>query len=239
MAMVAIVDDNKIILDTIYELVRELFNKETIIKIYDKSTSFFNDADKFDFDLVMLDIDMPDINGFEIAKNLKEIKPSIVIIFVSNVEHLVFDSLKFNPFRFVRKSNLNNDLQEAISNYKIKIKEDDRTYFLKTNKFEKNIQLLDIIYFESKGHEIYIHTLDKKYKLKRGKNGKISLKYIEEELGESGFIRIHQSFLVNYKYIFKFRRNQIQLQDNTIININPHKTAEIKTLYSKYLILWG
>lgn len=239
MIKIAIVDDEKIILDTLYGLVKILFDKDKIIKTYNNSINFFNESDKFDFDLVLLDIDMPDINGFEIAKNLKSVNPSITIMFVSNVEHLVFDSLKFNPFRFIRKSNLASDIKEAIYAYQMKLKEECRTYFLKTNEFEKNIQLLDILYFESKGHEIYVKTLNDRFKLRRDKNNEISLKNVQDELGESGFIRIHRSFLVNYKFIFKFNRNQIILKNNTIITVNPHKAAEIKQLYSEYLIMLG
>lgn len=239
MIRIAVVDDEKNILNRICRLIDETFVEENSIMPYDEGSAFFNDPNRFSYDIVFLDIDMPDINGFEIANNLKFIKPSVVIIFVSSMEHLVFESLKYNPFRFVRKSNLNIDIQEAVSEYEAKIKEERKTYFLKTNELESSIPLLDIVYFESKGHDMYVQTLNHRFKLKRDKNEEQSLKNLHEQLEDSGFIRVHKSFLVNYKYIYTFKRSRVILKDSTVIDMNPHKATEIKEIYNKYLILEG
>lgn len=239
MIRMAVVDDEKNILNRLCKLIDEAFVEENIIIKYDEGSDFFNDSNKFSYDVVFLDIDMPNINGFEIANNLRFINPSVVIIFVSGMEHLVFESLKFNPFRFVRKSNLETDILEAISEYEIKLKQERKTYFLKTNELEINIPLSDIVYFESKGHDIYLQTLNNRFRLKRDKNDKQNIKNLHLQLNNSGFIRVHKSFLVNYKYIYKFRRSSVILKDSTVIDMNPHKATEIKEIYNKYLIMEG
>ena len=235
MIRIAIVDDNRPILDKICRLVDEIFVEEKSIDSYDKGTDFFNDPNRFSYDIIFLDIDMPDIDGFEIANNLKFIRPSIVIIFVSSMEHLVFESLRFNPFRFVRKSNLIIDMQMAISEYETKRKEERKTYFLKTNEVESYIPLNDIVYFESTGHDLYLNTSNHKFKLKRGQ----SLKNLHDQLKSSGFIRVHKSFLVNYKYIYTFKRSSAILKDGTVIDMNPHNATEIKEIYNHFLVLKG
>lgn len=239
MIKIAVVDDERTILNKIGEEVREYFTERNEIKLFDSSREFFNDPEKYCYDVVFLDIDMPEINGFKIADNLKFIKPSVTIIFVSSMEHLVFESFRCNPFRFVRKSNLSNDIQSAVSEYEAKLKEDRKTYFLRTNDIEENIPLLDIMYFESNGHDIYVRTTKNRFRLKRDKNDEQSIRNIHEKFGEMGFIRVHKSFLVNYKYIYSFRRNQVILKDNTAIDMNPHNAAEIKEIFNRYLILEG
>lgn len=59
---------------------------------------------KEDFDILLLDIDMPDINGLKVAKSIREINSDLLLIFVSSHEQYVFESIEYAPFRFIRKS---------------------------------------------------------------------------------------------------------------------------------------
>jgi DNA-binding LytR/AlgR family response regulator len=237
MTKIAIVDDDKIFLNKLFAIVNESFIELKEIITFDDSMLFFNNPDKFSFDLIFLDIDMPGINGFDIAENLNMIKIGVAIIFVSSKEHLVFDSFKYKPFRFVRKSNLDKDLHNAILDYEDKIRNDRKTYLLKTNEVEKAIALQDIEYFESVKHDVFVQTISHRFKLKRSKDEVKSIKAIHEMLADSGFIRVHKSFLVNFKFIYAIKRNQVILKDNTIIDMNPHNASEIKRIYNCFLIM--
>ena len=66
-------------------------------------------------DILFLDIKMPNIDGLMVAEKFYELYPNTIIIFVSNFDNYVFYSIRFNPFRFIRKSNLNNELGEAVT----------------------------------------------------------------------------------------------------------------------------
>ena len=60
---------------------------------------------------------MPQMTGFEIAEAIGLLKRRTEIVFASNLEHLVYDSLKFRPFRFVRKSLLSDDIRSALDSF--------------------------------------------------------------------------------------------------------------------------
>ena len=62
------------------------------------------------------------MTGFEIAEAIGLLKRRTEIVFVSNLEHLVYDSLKFRPFRFVRKSLLSDDIRSALDSFFIEQK---------------------------------------------------------------------------------------------------------------------
>lgn len=237
MTRIAVVDDDRIFLNKLTAIIEELFIESKEIISFENSVIFFNDPGKLNFDLLFLDIDMPDINGFEIAENINMIKSEVVIIFVSSKEHFVFDSLKYSPFRFVRKSNLDKDIHEAILEYIHKIKNERKTYLLRTNELEKIIPLHDIEYFESIKHDLYIQTVSHRFKLKRNKDEEQSIKTIHEQLADSGFIRVHKSFLVNFRFIYAIKRNQVILKDTTTIDMNPHNASEIKRIYNSFLIM--
>lgn len=118
---IAVVDDERTTLNIICNIIKEHTEKDSVIDAYESSVSFFKNIDKLVYDIVLLDIDMPEIGGFQLAETLKLIKPDITIIFVSNLEHLVFQSLEYKPFRFIRKSKLEEDISSAINSYQREI----------------------------------------------------------------------------------------------------------------------
>ncbi len=73
---------------------------------------------KKDYNAVFLDIDMPNIGGFEIAEKLSS---DILIVFVTAHDELVYSSLKFRPFRFIRKGHLENELPKVLADLKKEI----------------------------------------------------------------------------------------------------------------------
>jgi len=113
----AIVDDNIDDLNKITELINNLS--------YESNTSFevesFSDPRKLQlikpYDLFVLDIDMPEINGFALANKIYVKNQDSVIIFCSAHDDLVFDSFKLNAFYFVRKSFLKEDMILALKKF--------------------------------------------------------------------------------------------------------------------------
>lgn len=189
------------------------------------------------YDIVFLDIDMPEISGFELAETLNSVKPDIPIVFVSNLEHLAFRSFEFKPFGFVRKDLLKEDLRYIIDIYKRNANKKSEEFFFKTLENDLSIRISDIIYFESMKHDIYVQTVNERYKLKREHDKDLSIKMLSEKFGYIGFIRVHRSFLLNYRYIYKINKSNIMLKNETLININPHKVKEIRDIYQHFFIM--
>ncbi|MGN1276107.1 MAG: LytR/AlgR family response regulator transcription factor [Floccifex sp.] len=237
MMRIVVADDDKIILDYICKVINEVIQEEIILNAFDDSTVFFQNINKLMPDIVFLDIDMPKLNGFDLAETLKCIKPNVTIIFISNLEHLVFQSFEFKPFRFVRKSHLDEDLLSAIKAYKNELNKARDIYIFKTNDCKRSVPTSDIVYFESMGHDVYIQTTNDKHKLKRERENEISIKMISEQFETKGFIRVHRSYLVNYRYIYMINRNNVILKNNAEIGINPHKVNEIKNVYQNFLMM--
>ena len=236
MIKIAVVDDEQIMLEKICRIIDEQFIEEKMIHSFNNSMDFFNDADKFNFDLVFLDIDMPEMNGFELAENLKLIKPSITIIFISSYENLVFKSFDYNPYRFVRKSQIENDISTAITSFHNNLKKNNNIYHIVTGNSALNVLITDIIYFESLKHEIYVNLTTGKFKLKRERNNEKSITSIANMLTSKGFIRVHKSFLVNYIHIHSINNDSITLKNGDIIMVNPRNINSIKIMHHKFLM---
>lgn len=236
MVKVAIVDNEKAIINEICSLIESSNDMKCIIETFEHSIKFFQKINNILCDIVFLDIDMPEMNGFDIAKILNNIRPDITIIFVSSFDNFVFESFEYHPFRFVRKSNLKEDIDSALNAYQREIERKKDVYFFKTNEAERSVKTSDIMYFESMGHDIFIYTVDGNFKIKRERDRNMTIKFITEKFENKGFIRVHKSFLVNYLYIHTINYSNIILKNNLEISINPRKANDIKKIYQKFIM---
>lgn len=105
---IAVCDDKQASLDIIQkELVKAANNLNITIETY-----LYMDGNevvdlicnsKEDFDILFLDIDMPNISGLEVAKKIRNAGSDIILIFISAHEQYVFESIDYNPFKYIRK----------------------------------------------------------------------------------------------------------------------------------------
>lgn len=240
MIRIAVIDDDTMILNQIKELIEKYFYSEHTIDLYSDSVDFYNRNSNWNYDIIFLDIDMPEINGFEIAETIGLLKKDIAIVFVSNLEHLVYDAFKFKAFRFVRKSHLSDDTIAAIEGYISEIKQKSDTFLIKTKEISLPTAISEIVYFESMGHDIFVKTASEiKYKILREHEKNITIKLLTEQFEGKGFIRVHKSYLVNYKYIYVIRSSEIVLKNTEKIIINPHKVNLIRNQFQHFIVAGG
>ncbi len=230
---IGICDDEEIILDNISKLVRVIFqemNCDTDISKFNNANDLINFHAKENLDIVFLDIDMPKLDGIAAAHNIKIRSSSTVIIFITSKDELVYESFKAQPFRFIRKSKLKEELTEAIlevirfldkKGYKIKANIDKKVY---------EIDINSILYIESYRNYIIINTVSgKQYKFKDSINKK------EHELQHYGFIRTHLGYLVNEKYIQRVENNNVVTKDNQKIPISRTRIQYVQQKLIEYL----
>ena len=226
MIRIAVVDDDTMILGKIKELIEDRVTDEVSTDLYSDSITFYNNNNKWNYDIIFLDIDMPGMTGFEIAETIDLLKRQTAIVFVSNLEHLVYDSLKFRPFRFVRKSLLSDDVISALEAFIIEQKKTQDIFVIKTNRMTIPTPISDIVYFESMGHDIFVNIAEKtKYQLLRERDNNVTMKFLSEQYEGKGFIRIHKSYLVNYRFIYVIKASEVVLKNNETIIINSHKDS--------------
>lgn len=169
MIRIAIVDDEKDFLEKIKILLIQIMtyaNVEYSISTYVDSDNFLNSD--LQFDLLLFDIDMPKINGFDLVRRINSLPSKnnrYSVIYISNYENLVFESFKYSPLRFVRKNMLESDFSEAIDAFLSKYMRENNyfTFIDKDSNAYMKIQLMDIMYFESYGHDICVIEKTGKY----------------------------------------------------------------------------
>lgn len=184
-------------------------------------------ADKID--LLFIDIDMPNINGFQVVAQLQLVKKVETVVFITNQHHLVFDSFTYHPFGFIRKEMLGSELAGVLKRYWEQYVEAQKQCSVKVDGVERKIKISDIIYIESRKHELLINTISGGLKLRS------SFQAFEELLESTQFIRIHQGYLVNARFIDLIGKCECQLKTNEIIPMSRHRREQVKRQFAQYL----
>jgi DNA-binding LytR/AlgR family response regulator len=178
-------------------------------------------------DLIIVDIDMPEIDGIELADRLVTENADTNIIFVTNRDELVFDVMKYRPIGFVRKEKLAVELGEVLRRALTKIK--DETVLYDFNNAGFKLKLRDITYLESRSHYIHIHTRDDE-KVIRG-----TMTEYQDKLQGYGFIRVHSGFLVNVRYIYSVSSKLVVLDSGLELPVSRKNSCKTKELYTNYV----
>lgn len=231
---IAIIDDEQVFLDELRGRISTLcehFNFECEIKCYD-SPALIKDEDYLTkFEIILLDIDMPHINGIELADKINKHRHSQMIpyiIFVSAMDNLVFDALEQFPYSFVRKSHLE-DLDKCIRNIHNMLMKSP-VYSVKMGRTSKLIEIDKTMYLEKDGNYVNFYTTEGIYQ----ERSLIDEKY--RDLSQFGFIRPHIGAIANANFITEINSNYIKLKNGKEIAISRTYKKEVKDKYYKWLV---
>lgn len=201
MIRVAICDDEPTMLDYLYAQITKEFKLQGTEVHIDRFTSGkgFLSAHKAEpFNVVFLDIRMLDIDGFTVAKELRDSSDNTQIIFVTTEDSLVYDSFDYQPFWFIPKSNpeiLKEKLQTAIKKLTDKMAQ-NRKICLKLPRGEERYIYSDtILYIYSQSN--YLNIVRKSETI----NIREKITVFSEYLPLQMFVRIHNRYIVNMQQI--------------------------------------
>lgn len=182
-------------------------------------------------DAVFLDIDMPDISGLDIAAKMKEITYKPNLIFVTSHDELVYDSLKFHPFGFVRKNYLQKEMEIILEDLKKNMKEKIKEFSFVCKEGNMRLLLDDILYFEAEGNYLIINTKNEQFKYRN------TMYAVEEKLAEYGFVRVHKGYLINQVAVKILGKEEIVLNNDERIPIGKSYAEDAKKRrYAEWII---
>jgi len=235
MFTVAICDDDKSFRDLLRNYLEQFFRKQnqplTILEFENGESLLYRPP--YTADILFLDIQMGIRDGIETAKSLRKEMPELCILFATNLPQYALQSYEVKPFGFLTKpleyDRFESELSLAMKH--IARNETHRISFKgKGPEGMKTVSTREILFLESRDHYIVLTTKDKEESIFLG-----SLNEWEKELKPFGFIRCHQSFLVNYRHIAGIK-DELELEDGTRI---PISRSRRKTLLSDFTALVG
>lgn len=179
------------------------------------------------FDIIFLDIEMGDGNGITVAQRIREIDRNVLIIYVTSHESYMLESFSVRPFQFLVKPVEERQMTDCFEAACAEISNADNYFRYSYQRLNYKIPLKDIFYFESRKRKVYIMTEKEIFEF----YGKLN--EIEEILKASkgAFLRIHQSFLVNYKHIKGLGYDFVIMDNGERISISEERRKTISNQY--------
>lgn len=238
MIKIAVCDDNKAFLNYMSGLVNEMMNNAGIsasVTDYLSGSVFLEHHKQDPFDVVFLDIVMPNKDGFEIAKEIRKISENTYIIFVTVAVALVFDSLDFRPFHFIPKASLDlfkDRLYYVIEKLAIHISV-KRAVCLEMAFGEKRYAApSEIVSVESRANYIDYCLLSGEVLHVRGK-----IEDTEELLSPRLFVRIHNRSIINLAHLKKIDKpkNTVLMKNGQVFGVSRRYKKGLCDAYAQYL----
>lgn len=237
MIYAAICDDNNIMLDYLVKIVSENFDERRVeykIKPFHSSLDFLAFHEKQPFDVVFLDIIMPEINGFEAAKQIRRIASNTYIIFITTESSLVYDSFDFQPFYFIPKEKpqvLEKRLKYVIEKLTLNLAANEKVHIFGSGETERYISPNDILYIKSSSNQITINlTVGKAISIRQ------KLTDFLETLNQYIFARSHNRIVVNMKHIERvdYSNMEILLDNGEVLVMSRGYKESFKAAYIRY-----
>lgn len=229
MIRIGIYGADMLILSKVENFLLQLGNKEKIlmdIDVFDTTSDFLSHISEEIFDLIYLSIDddYEDIIG--IASTAKDCNPHISIIYIAKDESLWKLLLEAHMFRLITIPIDYTFFCKCFMNAYDKMCMDRNYFEYKYSRKLFRIIFNDILFFESNGRYITIHTKDEEMRMIG------TLNTIECQIRSSNaeFFRIHQSYLVNEKYIKNIERTSLLLFNGTQLPISKRRYQKLKEL---------
>lgn len=212
MLNVSVIDDDKLSRHILKKYIVQTdflnFHKE-----HDSAVSALGDNDINSSDLIILDVEMPELNGLEFLERT-ELKPQVIITSI-NYDYAV-RAFDFDVTDFLAKPVQYGRFLQSIYRAQRRIEEttvDNRNsnhIYIKSNNGYSRINFDEIVYIEAYSDYMNIHTTKERF------TALSTMKAIEERLPKSKFIRVHRSYMVHLDKINRFEDNMIRLGEKVI-----------------------
>ena len=190
--------------------------------------SFSNPADflnpyRSDYDLILMDIELPLFNGMEVARRLREIDSVVTLVFITNMEQYAIngyavDAMDFvvKPINYYRFSSM---LSKALCNI---ARQEEKEVIVQSAGKITRLRISQIYYVEIRDH-LLIYCTNQGRLESWGK-----LTDVEDELSAYGFARCSSSHLVNLRHVVSVSGSSVDVADTKL----PISQRKRKTFYS-------
>ena len=184
---------------------------------------------KPNYDLVLMDIDLPDMNGMDASRKLRAIDKAVTLIFVTNLAQYAVTGYEVDAFDYIVKPVSYYDFAFKLERAVERIKRRDLTKIpITVNDAVKCLTPSDIKYVEVIGHKLIYHTLEGNFETTG------SLKDLEKKLTNTDFAKCNNCYLVNLSYVTGLQGFTVTVAGEELQISHPRR-KEFKRALNEYL----
>ena len=226
---VAICDDENMQLsETKASLESAYKSLDLVVDTYHSGAALLDAVAVIHYDLIILDIEMPGLNGIDTAKKLRKLEEGTAIVFLTSHVEYALEGYEVNALRYLTKPANTKKLSEIIT-YLLEQKKKDKRILLRNNEEVEMVCVAEIYYMEAQDQMIRIVTDKGEYR------NRYNLGDYEAQLGAQGFFRIHRGYLINLGHVLRLTGREIVMEDGTLLPVSRTKEAALKNALLHYV----
>jgi two-component system, LytTR family, response regulator len=232
-----IVEDNAFMVTVLQDMLQQYAGKITVTDIAKTGSDALSLIAAIKPNVVFLDIELPDMTGFELLQQIEHI--SFQTVFTTSHSHYAIKAFRFNALdylvkpideseldetikRLLRSANNSMEVKNALYNLEVQSVENQQLVLPQQNGTLR-LPLKQITHIEGERNYSYIHLSNSSQELS-SKN----LAYFEDILSDKSFFRSHRSYLVNRYHIKALTEGHFVLKNGIEIPISRRKETEAK-----------
>lgn len=178
------------------------------------------------YDILLLDVEMKNMNGIELAKRIRKDNNRAEIIFITSHFEFVGEGYEVDALHYLIKPISAEKLTQVLTKAAEKISVEPPSVVISCEGETVKLYESDICYVESFRHYIVIHTKNNEYKIKE------NMSVFEKRVSDD-FYRIHRSYLVSLKHITRISRTSVNI-GNTELPLSRGKYDDINRAFIEH-----
>lgn len=191
-------------------------------------------------DLLILDIQMSELDGNEIAKQFRFHFPDSVLVFCSGVYKPTVKPFEPNPFRYLLKEYTDSKLIEELRVIlrEVDAKKEEPCIFGSWYHYSVSLKPADLLYISNERNgrsRLHLNPKSKFFSYKQKITSKEKLCTLYELLKDYGFAYAHNSYIVNLHYIKRTSSTELELTDGTLLSIARSKERDLRLAFAAYV----
>ena len=231
MYKIGICDDNQTDSEYLEELLQTWAKQSghslNIEKFLSAESFLFHYAEEKAYDILLLDIEMGEMDGVELAKRIRQENDTVQLVFITGYPDYIGEGYEVAALHYLMKpvsrEKLFSVLERAVSN----LQKQKRVIVLPVDGEMRRVSVDEIQYVEAFSHSISITTTKGTYEIRK------SLSEMETLLGE-GFIRCHRSYLAGLRFVSGLSKQKVTLDDGTELPVSRSASAAVHKAFVKY-----
>jgi len=223
-------DDHRVVQELCSHIHRYQQENKVAISVaaFTKSLELISDYEPI-YDVLLLDIEMPHLNGMEVAKIIRKMDPYVVIVFITNTAKYAINGYEVSAYDYMMKP-------VEYTHFSIKFssileaskKANDLSLLVPVEDGSRHIRTSEILYIEVRDHWLNIVT-------KEGIFGILgSLKEMEEKLSAHDFVRCNKSYLINLQYVTRLKSDVVIINNNYQLEVARSRRKALQEAVVNY-----
>lgn len=223
------IEQQKILKQYLEQILNQISNKYEILFFNSGEALFKNYPENID--IFLLDIQMDELNGMEVAKRIRQIdKKEVEIIFTTSLIEYIQEGYEVRAYRYLLKPIQLENLKKHIISCVEEVNKNKSSYIVVNEKNDAyKLKISDITYIEIQKREMTIHTINKNYIINS------SMSKMENELSKYNFYRCHKSFMINIDFIKNIKQYVAILDNKEEVPISRYKFKDTKSRFLSHL----